>query len=61
METRKRYRELIARPDILVMPGVYDALSARIAEISGFTAVVAGGNAAIGSTSATFRISGLRP
>lgn len=49
MGARRRYRELIAAPDILVMPGVYDALSARIAEASGFSALVAGGNAAIGS------------
>jgi methylisocitrate lyase len=49
MGARRRYRELIAHPDILVMPGVYDALSARIAEASGFSAIVAGGNAAIGS------------
>ena len=31
------------------MPGVYDGLSARIAEASGFRALVAGGNAAVGS------------
>ena len=49
MGTRRRYRELIAAPDILVMPGVYDALSARIAEASGFAALVAGGNAAVGA------------
>lgn len=49
MEARRRYRELIADPEILVIPGVYDALSARIAEASGFSALVAGGNAAIGS------------
>ncbi len=49
MGARRRYRELIADPEILVMPGVYDALSARIAEASGFSALVAGGNAAVGA------------
>jgi 2-methylisocitrate lyase-like PEP mutase family enzyme len=46
---RQRYRALIAAPGLLVLPGVYDALSARIAAASGFSALVAGGNAAIGS------------
>jgi 2-methylisocitrate lyase-like PEP mutase family enzyme len=49
MSLRRRYRELIAAPGILVLPGVYDGLSARIAERAGFAALVAGGNAAIGS------------
>jgi methylisocitrate lyase len=38
-----RLRELIAAPDILVMPGVHDALGARLAEAAGFSAVTAGG------------------
>jgi 2-methylisocitrate lyase-like PEP mutase family enzyme len=38
-----RLRELIAAPDILVMPGVHDALGARLAEAAGFAAVTAGG------------------
>ena len=38
-----RLRELIAEPEILVMPGVHDALGARIAEAAGFSAVTAGG------------------
>lgn len=46
---RERLRELIAAPELLVLPGAYDALSARIAEHSGFHAVTAGGYAAIGS------------
>lgn len=49
MSRRRRYRELIAAPGILVLPGVYDGLSARIAERAGFSALIAGGNAAIGS------------
>jgi methylisocitrate lyase len=38
-----RLRELIAAPDILVMPGVHDALGARLAEAAGFSALTAGG------------------
>lgn len=34
-----RLRELLARPEILVLPGAFDALSARIAERAGFEAV----------------------
>jgi 2-methylisocitrate lyase-like PEP mutase family enzyme len=49
MSVRKRFRELIARPGILLMPGAYDGLSARIIEAEGFEAIVAGGYAAIGS------------
>ncbi|MGE5104254.1 MAG: isocitrate lyase/PEP mutase family protein, partial [Betaproteobacteria bacterium] len=43
MRRTTRLRELIAAPDILVMPGVHDALGARLAEAAGFTAVTAGG------------------
>ena len=43
MRRTERLRELIAAPDILVMPGVHDALGARLAEASGFSAVTAGG------------------
>ena len=38
-----RLRESIAAPGILVMPGVHDALGARLAEMQGFAAVTAGG------------------
>jgi len=38
-----RLKQLIDAPDILVMPGVHDALGARLAEAAGFTAVTAGG------------------
>jgi len=38
-----RLRELIAAPDILIMPGVHDALGARLAEAAGFSAITAGG------------------
>ena len=49
MSVRRRFRELLGAPELLVLPGVYDGLSARIAEASGFHALVAGGNAAVGS------------
>lgn len=35
----QRLRELLARPRILVVPGVFDALSAKLAERAGFDAV----------------------
>src|ERR1700675_5029527 len=49
MSTRKRFRELIARGRLVLMPGAYDALSAKIMEAEGFDAIIAGGYAAIGS------------
>ncbi len=49
MNVRKKLRELLAKPGLTVMPGAYDALSARIIEAEGFEAIVAGGYAAIGS------------
>src|SRR5258708_24853346 len=49
MNTRKKLRELLARPGLTLMPGAYDAMSARIIEAQGFEAVTAGGYAAVGS------------
>jgi methylisocitrate lyase len=49
MSTRRRFRELIACGKLVLMPGAYDALSARIMEAEGFEAIIAGGYAAIGS------------
>ncbi len=46
---RQRFRDLIAAPEVLVMPGAYDALSAKLIASAGFKAVGAGGYAAIGS------------
>ncbi|WP_455654489.1 isocitrate lyase/PEP mutase family protein [Phascolarctobacterium sp.] len=40
---RKRLQELLQKPDILVLPGVYDALTAKIAAEVGFDALVMGG------------------
>lgn len=48
-ELRIRFRELIAGPELTVIPGAYDALSARAIARAGFCAVGAGGYAAIGS------------
>ena len=48
-ELRKRFRELVAAKETLIMPGAYDALSAKIIESVGFQAAVAGGYAALGS------------
>lgn len=49
MNARKTYRTLLAERAGHVMPGVYDALSARIAAREGFRVIGAGGYAAIGS------------
>jgi 2-methylisocitrate lyase-like PEP mutase family enzyme len=49
MHPGKRLRELLAQKRIAVLPGVYDALSAKLAQAHGFEAILAGGNAAIGS------------
>ncbi len=43
------FRELIDQPNLLIIPGAYDALSARLIQSSGFSAIVAGGYAAVGS------------
>lgn len=48
MSPGARLRALIARPGMLLMPGAYDALSARIIESHGFEAIVCGGFAAAG-------------
>lgn len=43
MSAGKRFRALIDRPGCLVTPGIYDALSARIAEEAGFEALAISG------------------
>jgi methylisocitrate lyase len=45
----RRLRELIAQPNITLMPGAYDALSARIIAKHGFECLVGGGYAATGT------------
>src|SRR5947209_15524739 len=49
MNVRKKLRQLMTQPGLTLMPGAYDALSARVIEKEGFEAVVAGGYAAVGS------------
>ncbi len=49
MSVRKKFRKLIADPGMVLAPGAYDALSARIIEAQGFDAMVAGGYAAMGA------------
>jgi methylisocitrate lyase len=46
---RKKLRQLLAAPGLTVLPGAYDALSARIIAREGFDAVMAGGYAANGT------------
>jgi len=43
MSPATRLRELLAAPEVLVMPGCYDALSARLIERAGFQATFMGG------------------
>src|SRR5215468_4721564 len=49
MSARKKLRAIMAGKRLVLMPGAYDALSARIIEREGFEALVAGGYAGIGS------------
>jgi methylisocitrate lyase len=49
MNLRKKLRDLIAAPALTVLPGAYDALSARIIAHEGFDAILAGGYAANGA------------
>ena len=49
MNLRKKLRELLAAPCLTVLPGAYDALSARIIERAGLDAILAGGYAANGA------------
>lgn len=41
----KELRKLIQEPSILVVPGVFDALGAKLAQEAGFQCILAGGNA----------------
>lgn len=49
MRRTTRFRELVEAPEILVLPGVHDALAARIAAEAGFSAVTCGGYSATAS------------
>ena len=46
MRHTTRLKTLIAAPDILVMPGVHDALGAKLAQAAGFEAITQGGYSA---------------
>jgi methylisocitrate lyase len=43
MKKSEKLRKLLSRPQILILPGAYDALSARIIEMAGFEALVHSG------------------
>src|SRR5262245_12850946 len=49
MNVRQKLKNIMAGNRLVLMPGAYDALSARIIEAEGFEAIVAGGYAGIGS------------
>ena len=49
MSVRKKFRAIMSGKKLVLMPGCYDALSARVIEAEGFEAIVAGGYAAVGS------------
>jgi 2-methylisocitrate lyase-like PEP mutase family enzyme len=49
MTARKKFRAIMTGNRLVLMPGAYDALSARIIETEGFEGIVAGGYAAVGS------------
>ncbi|MBS7543826.1 isocitrate lyase/PEP mutase family protein [Ancylobacter oerskovii] len=48
MSARATFRSLLEAPELLILPGVYDAFSARIAESVGFRGLSAGGNSTTG-------------
>ena len=39
MRTTTRLRELLGQPDIIIAPGAYDGITARLIEQAGFSAV----------------------
>jgi methylisocitrate lyase len=49
MKRSTRFRLLVEAPEILLLPGVHDALTLRLAEQAGFEAVTCGGYAATAS------------
>src|SRR6201996_9711857 len=49
MSVRKKLKTIMSGNRLVLMPGAYDGLSARIMEAEGFEALCAGGYAAIGS------------
>ena len=49
MNVRQKWKKIIGTRGLTLVPGAYDALSARVIEAQGFEAVVAGGYAAVGA------------
>ena len=49
VEKRKRLRRVLSGKETLILPVVYDAVSARIAEIAGFEAALLSGSVAAAS------------
>src|SRR5207302_9754256 len=49
MGVAKRFKQLIERKELLVLPGAHDAFSARIIAAQGFEAMLAPGSAATGT------------
>jgi len=49
MRRTTRFRQLLNAPEILLLPGVHDALSVRLAEHAGFDAITCGGYSATAS------------
>lgn len=43
MQARRTFRKLLAEPGILVQPGIYDPLGARLAEVAGIKCIGIGG------------------
>src|SRR3990170_905156 len=49
MQQRTRLREILSRPELTVVPGTYDCLSARLVERAGFEVVSVSGAAVTAS------------
>jgi len=49
MNARQKFKAIMTGKRLVLMPGAYDALSARIMEAEGFEGICAGGYAAVGS------------
>ncbi|TAE61289.1 MAG: oxaloacetate decarboxylase [Nostocales cyanobacterium] len=50
MSTAQKLRELLAQPEIIIIPGVYDCLSAKLAEKAGFKVAATSGFGIAAST-----------
>lgn len=50
MSQGKKFREILSRPEFLVLPGAYDCISAQLAEEAGFEVVFTSGFGISGST-----------